>query len=130
MTPDLNIPRLIDKSALMVIDPQNDFLLSGAPYPSADAGLFIKNTSLLVDRMRQRGVPIIYTREVHRADGVDRGREADGEPVHCIEGTSGMEIVKELTPVGGDYVIDKRRFSCFFQTDLLGLLNGLGTELI
>ena len=130
MTSDLNIPKLIDKAALLVVDPQNDFLLPDAPLPCADAELFIKNTSLLVDKMRQRGVPIIYTREVHRPDGVDLGREADTQPLHCVEGTPGVDIVEELTPIKGDYVIDKRRFSAFFQTDLLGLLHGLGTKLL
>ncbi|MFQ5933526.1 MAG: cysteine hydrolase family protein, partial [Dehalococcoidia bacterium] len=131
MTPNLNIPKLIEKSALLVIDPQNDFLLPDAPYGGGpEAREFIENTSLLVDKMRQRGVPIIFTREVHRPDGVDLGREGDAEPIHCVEGTPGMELVDELTPKDGDYVIDKRKFSCFFQTDLLGLLTGLGTELI
>ena len=33
-------------------------------------------------------------------------------------------------PHNGDYIVDKRRFSSFFQTELVGLLNGLCTELI
>ena len=124
------IPVLMDRSALIVIDMQHDFLDPGSPYACADADSLIDNTRRLCDVMRSRGAPVIFTREVHRANGVDRGREGDSEPVHCVEGTMGVEIVPELVPGAGDYVIDKRRFSCFFQTDLAGLLNGLRTELI
>ncbi len=130
MSTDLNLKGLIDRSALLIIDMQNDFLTPGAPYECKEVDTLVRNISSLKDKLASRDVPVIYTREVHRADGVDRGREADREPLHCIEGTPGMEIVEELTPSGGDYVIDKRRFSCFFQTDLLGLLKGLKTELI
>ena len=121
---------MIDRSALLIIDMQHDFLDPGAPYSCKEASLAIRNTVLLRSRLRAKGVPVIYTREVHRKDGVDRGREADSEPLHCSEGSRGVEIVPPLKPGDGEYTIDKRRFSCFFQTDLLGLLKGLGTELI
>ena len=126
----LNLNGLVDGSALLIIDMQNDFLSPDGPYPCRDIEELIGNVSLVKERLRERGVPVIYTREVHRKDGVDRGREADSEPLHCVEGTPGIEIVSQLSPSDGDYVIDKRRFSCFFQTDLLGLLKGLKTELI
>ena len=121
---------LLDRSALIVIDMQHDFLDAGAPYACADAEPLINNTRRLRNAMRSRGAPVIFTREVHRPDGVDRGREGDSEPVHCVQGTKGVEIVPQLAPVNGDYVIDKRRFSCFFQTDLPSLLNGLRTEML
>ena len=124
------ISGLMDRSALIVIDMQHDFLDPDAPYACADTNPLIENTRRLCDAMRSHGAPIIYTREVHRADGVDRGREGDSEPIHCVEGTRGVEIVPQLTPHNGDYIVDKRRFSSFFQTDLAGLLNGLRTELI
>lgn len=130
MLDNSQIPGLMDRSALIVIDMQHDFLDPDAPYACADAQAAIENTRVLCNAMRSRGAPVIFTREVHRADGIDRGREGDVEPVHCVEGTRGSEIVPELAPGAGDYVIDKRRFSCFFQTDLAGLLKGLGTELI
>ena len=54
------------------------------------------------------------------------GRELDGvEDVHCVEGEIGTELVDELLPRVGDYFIRKRRYSCFFGTDLEILLKGL-----
>jgi nicotinamidase-related amidase len=78
---------------------------------------------------------------MHRPGGVDAGRERDsgpgmrtappGEPAvpwHTVRGTEGAEIVAELTPEDGDYVVDKPRFSCFLGTELEFLLNGLATS--
>ena len=58
---------------------------------------------------------------------MDFGRELDGaEPYHCLEGSEGVEIVKELNVKDGDYVIKKPRYNAFLKTDLELLLNGLG----
>ena len=130
MLKNSTIKGLMNRSALFVIDMQHDFLDADAPYACRNTEEVIGNIALVSRKMRAQGVPVVYTREVHRRDGVDRGREADSEPIHCIEGTHGVEIVPELAPLKGDYIIDKRRFSSFFQTELLGLLKGLGTELI
>jgi nicotinamidase-related amidase len=83
----------------------------------------------LVEACRSAGVPIVFFQEVHRPDLVDFGRELDGEEgVHCLEGDPGTELVDELRPRPGEYFIAKRRYSCFFGTDLLILLRGLGVE--
>lgn len=43
----------------------------------------------------------------------------------CIEGSLGVKILKELTPKANEIVINKKRFSAFFGTDLLVYLRGL-----
>jgi nicotinamidase-related amidase len=74
-------------------------------------------------------VPVVFFQEVHRRDLVDFGRELDGEEgVHCLEGEPGTALVPELLPQEGDYFIPKRRYSCFFGTDLEILLRGLRAE--
>ena len=45
-----------------------------------------------------------------------------------IEGTKGGEIVDELKPIEGEYLICKRRWSAFFQTELDNLLKRLGVD--
>jgi len=37
---------------------------------------------------------------------------------HAINGTLGAEIIDELKPQPGDYVVKKRRFSGFYGTDV------------
>ena len=83
----------------------------------------------LIDAAHETGVPIIFFKEIHRPDHVDFGRELDGsEGVHCIETDPGTEVAREMDVRPSDYVIGKRRYSCFFGTDLEILLKGLRAE--
>ena len=117
------------KKAVLVIDMQRDFIDEGAPIECPGGRAIIPNIRRLLDLAHQKGLAVIYTQEVHRAQGVDFGRELDGEePVHCLEGTTGVEIVPDLAPRTGDFVIVKRRYSAFFATDLDLLLRGLGVD--
>jgi biuret amidohydrolase len=86
----------------------------------------LENMEKIVTEARKANIPVIFSQELHRTDLVDFGRELDGsEGVHCLEGTPDIEIVDSLTPVEGEYLIQKRRYSCFFGTDLAILLKGL-----
>lgn len=83
----------------------------------------------LVDAARRCGVPIVFFQEAHRRDLVDFGRELDGaEDVHLLEGDPGTQIADALDVRDDDYVIRKRRYSCFFGTELEILLKGLGAD--
>ena len=74
---------------------------------------------------------MIWTQEVHRPDLADIGRELDGdEGVHCVLGAPGTEIVAELQPRPDEHFIQKRRYSCFFGTDLEIVLRGMGITTI
>jgi len=83
-----------------------------------------------VDKAHERGIPVIFIQEVHRPDGVDFGRELDGdEDVHCLDGDPRTEIAfEEMGFRQGDYTVPKRRYSAFFGTDLEILLRGLKAE--
>ena len=86
----------------------------------------VSRTRELVDVAHVVGVPIIFVKEVHRPDHVDFGRELDGsESIHCIETNPLTDYAKEMDPRSTDYYISKRRYSCFFGTDLEILLKGL-----
>lgn len=83
----------------------------------------------LVARARECDIPIVFFQEAHRRDLVDFGRELDGaEGVHLLEGDPGTEIARDLDVRPDDYVIRKRRYSCFFGTELEILLKGLRAE--
>jgi biuret amidohydrolase len=78
---------------------------------------------------RKVGLPIVHVKEVHRKEMVDFGRELDGaEPVHCLETWASTDYYWELAPIEGEFTISKRRYSCFFGTDLEILLRGLKVE--
>jgi nicotinamidase-related amidase len=115
--------------ALLVIDMQHDFVDETGAVPCDGAHAAAHRIKVLITEAHRAGIPVIFTREVHRAQKVDFGRELDGdERLHCVEGTKGVEIVEGLTPEKSDYVIDKRRYSAFFGTDLNILLRGLGID--
>ena len=80
-----------------------------------------------IDKARARGIPVIFIQEVHRPDGIDFGRELDGdEDVHCVEGQPGTPLaVEEMGILPSDYRVPKRRYSAFFGTDFEILLKGL-----
>ena len=83
----------------------------------------------VIDAARSAGVPVIFFREAHRRSLVDFGRELDGvEKVHLLEGDRSSELADELAPRPGEDIITKRRYSCFFGTDLEILLKGLNVN--
>jgi nicotinamidase-related amidase len=107
------------RTALLVIDMQNDFLLPDAPVPASGGLDLVPAISGLARACREAGFPVVFTQEMHRADLSDFGIELDFEPPHCLEGTPGMDVVAGLEPHPGDVVIQrKRRYDAFLGTDL------------
>lgn len=83
----------------------------------------------LVAAARANDVPIIFFKEAHRRDLIDFGRELDGaEDIHLLEGDIGTAVDPALGMQPDDYLITKRRYSCFFGTDFEILLKGLKAE--
>jgi len=119
--------RIPDKSALLVIDLQND--MSSTAIPVMKGSHCMQNAPRIIGYFREHGIPVIQVREMHRADMSDFGRELDGvEGVHCLEGTSAVEFNPATAPVEGEYTFGKRRYSAFLGTDLDLLLRCKGIE--
>lgn len=115
----------------LIIDMQNDFIAEGAPIECPGGRDIIPAIKSMKDWANANGMPIIYTQEAHRRQKVDFGLELErSEPEHCLEGTAGIEIVPQLTPEDSDYVITKRRYSAYYQTDFEILLKGLGRKVV
>ena len=52
-----------------------------------------------------------FTHEMHRTDHSDYGIELEYDPVHCVEGTVGCELVAGLEVRPRDYrIFGKRRY--------------------
>jgi nicotinamidase-related amidase len=108
-------------AALVVIDVQHAFA-GGSEWDAR-----IARITELTRAWRAAELPVIFTQEVHRASGIDFGRELDGtEDVHCLDNDPATAIAMTIEP--GDHVITKRRYSCFIGTDLDILLRGLRVE--
>lgn len=120
-----------ENCVLLIIDMQNDFIAEGAPIECPGGRDIIPNIQAMKDWANQNNVPIIYTQEAHRKQKVDFGLELErSEPEHCVEGSKGIEIVPQLTPDDSDYVVTKRRYSAYYQTDFEILLKGLKKNVV
>ncbi|HUZ56954.1 MAG TPA: isochorismatase family cysteine hydrolase [Streptosporangiaceae bacterium] len=127
-----NVSELVgapEKTALLIVDMQNDFVIPGAPVAAPGALEIMPLIAELATRSRAKGLPVVFTQEMHRADGSDFGIELEFEPPHCLEGTPGLDIVDDLTPEPGDRLIrNKRRYDAFLGTDLDFVLRLAGAE--
>ena len=123
-------PSLIGTTVLIVVDIQQGGADPGAGIPVMDGfDDMVANAERTVAAARAAGLPIVFFQEAHRPSGVDFGRELDGsEGVHCVEGDPGTELWPTLRPEPGEHLIVKRRYSCFFGTELDILLRGLRAE--
>ncbi|GGM28768.1 hypothetical protein GCM10011351_13470 [Paraliobacillus quinghaiensis] len=82
----------------------------------------ITNSKRLIDGFREKNIPIIYTRQINRADGVGLSLgeplNDDGTPFYYNTATESIEIFDEIKPQDGDIIIDKYRWSAFHETSL------------
>jgi len=109
------------KKAVIVVDMLNDFVTGSLACERGKA--IVPALVRLLEGARKKGVPVIYANDSH-LKGIDLELRLWGD--HAIRGTPGAEIIPELAAREGDYVVPKRRYSGFFQTDLRLLLEELG----
>ena len=108
------------KYAVLVVDMLNDFVTGAL---KCDRGLaIVPKTKQLLDGCRQKDVPVIFCNDAH-LKGVDHELKFWGD--HAIAGTFGAQVIPELGLCEKDFVVPKRRYSGFFQTDLKLLLDEL-----
>lgn len=126
------------KTALIIIDMQNGFCHEdgfmnkiGLDWTtSRDA---IGPVKQLAAAARAADLPVFYTRYTLNPDYSDAGLMTElfpeiVEAKGMVRDTWDAEIVPELAPQPGDRVIDKTRYSAFYDTDLEQQLRDLKTE--
>ncbi|KAJ4962102.1 hypothetical protein NE237_022012 [Protea cynaroides] len=121
----------LNKTAMLVIDMQNDFILPGTPLQVAGGQAIIPNVIKAVEVARQRGIFVIWVVREHDPLGRDvelirmnlygKGKEA---PISL--GSFGAKLIDGLEFQDGDYKLVKTRFSAFFGTNLHSLLQRVG----
>jgi ureidoacrylate peracid hydrolase len=126
-----------ERTALIMIDMQNMYLQQerrsalGWP-PIFDFDRVVAECAALLATAREKGMPVIYTRQTSRADGADitpsmRRLLSDAPEPSPIgaEADWGSEILDAVAPQPGDIVIEKHRWDAFFNTDLDSILRNL-----
>src|SRR3954452_18350715 len=135
----------IDKSALIIVDMQNDFV-----HPEGDVGIrarehpetgvdmpfltaSIRPVRRLAAAFRKAQRPVIYLAHVVKPDYSDAqfpywrlGLLRGGNRTFIVEGTWGAQIVDDLKPQQGEHVVIKKGFGGFSNTPLDTILRNMG----
>ena len=136
----------LDRTALLIIDMQRDFLEPGGFGETLGNDVSrlqaaVAPCKAVLDAARNAGMLVIHTREGHRPDlsdappaKVERGapskRIGDAGPMGriLVRGEPGHDIVDALYPAAGEPVIDKPGKGAFYQTDLESMLKNRGID--
>lgn len=138
-----------EKPVLLIIDMQRDFLEEGGfgallGNDVTPLRKIIPTVEKLLKKFRQYQLPVIHTREAHKADLSDcpPAKRARGD---CkvrigdeslmgrvlIDGEPGNAIIKELKPIKGEFELTKPGKGAFYDTSLQNILKELNaTHLI
>lgn len=132
-----------NKPVLVIIDMQRDFLEYGGFGSMLGNDVtplrkIVPVVGRLLNVFRAYKLPIVHTREAHKADMSDcppakrsrgdcRIRIGDKGPMGrvLIDGEPGNAIVEDLKPLPGEYDISKPGKGAFFNTPLQDILNRL-----
>ena len=87
----------------------------------------IKPTSAFLKECRTLSIPIIFACDSFLQDDfIFQGRMKP----HAIRGTDGTKPIPDLEPQATDIILEKRRFSAFFKTDLDQTLRTLHVDTV
>jgi biuret amidohydrolase len=132
------------RTALVIIDMQRDFIEPGGFGETLgnDVSLLsaiVPTCQSVLAAWRRVGGRVVHTREAHLPDlsdcppakrqrGNPRMRIGDPGPMGriLIAGEPGCEIITELAPIDGEWVIDKPGKGAFYATQLAVLLQQVG----
>ncbi len=131
-----------NKPALLIVDLQNDFVRQGAAMEVPDARLTIPHNKRLIAFFRQAGFPIIYTRFIsgpYRTLVYEWSPQLEPPLLACQRGhfryfpdvdktLDCTDVIDELYPQPGDYIVDKYGYGAFHRTNLDDILQSLGVE--
>ena len=136
----------IERTALVIIDMQRDFLLPGGFGETLGNDVSrltaaVRPIAWLLEIARARRMLVIHTREGHRPDLTDapKAKVERGAPTMrigmpgamgriLVRGEPGHDIVAELYPREGEPIIDKPGKGSFYATDLHLILQNKGIE--
>lgn len=114
--PEINfqsdVPLSANRTALIVVDMQNDFVKEGGTLVVPDAGATIPNIQQLLTSARSAGVHVAYTQDTH----FENDPEWAIWPEHCRHASWGWQIADELAPQPDDLICQKSRYDGFYGT--------------
>lgn len=102
----------VEKTALIVVDMQNDFVKPEGSLVVEAASETVPNIEKLLESARRAGVRIAFTQDTH----FEGDREWEIWPEHCRADTWGWQIIDELKPQENEIICQKNRYDGFYGT--------------
>lgn len=119
------------KTALLLVDVINDFFHAEGRNFKPEYEETLKNILLLLQTAREQHAIVVHAMEGHHPAARQVDHEWKKLPPHCFLGEFDAEPVAGVDiRLDQEYVVRKRRFSGFFETDLNLLLREAGVERI
>ncbi len=112
------------RPALVIVDMLNDFVHGALRTPEAEST--VGPARRVLDYFRSRGWPVVYVNDSHYATDVEMPLWGP----HAMKGTWGAQVVEELAPREGEYVLEKHAYSGFYGTALDHVLRSLGVDTV
>lgn len=116
--PDINYKSKIElepnRSALIIVDMQNDFVKEGGSLLVEAAKDTVDNIKSIINKARQNNVKVVYTQDTH----FKNDKEWEIWPKHCEKNSWGWHIIDEIKPAKDDMVFEKNRYDGFYGTNL------------
>jgi biuret amidohydrolase len=107
-----------ERAALLVVDMQKFFLDPSSPTFTCGGLAIMPNVKKLIEAFRQDNRPVIYTCHVHHPDRIDAGIMGWWWEGMCLEGSPESQVHDQIAPLPNEKVIQKHRYSAFYNTDL------------
>ena len=121
------------RPALLIIDMQNDFVRESGPLPVRGAAKVIPNLRNVLTLFRMRSLPVFHIVRVHRRGGSDveiNRQDLFRKTPFAVAGSNGVQVIDELKPLPGEYILEKIRMSAFIGTELDLMLRTLGISIV
>src|SRR5258708_7879799 len=112
--------------AVLLIHDMQRYFVDLLPDPLRTA--LVENTAVLRKRCAALGLPVAYTAQPGRMSEQERGLLKDIWGPGMRTSAAHQEIVSELAPADGDWVLTKWRYSAFFRSDLLPRIRRAGRD--
>jgi isochorismate hydrolase len=107
-------------TALLVIDIQNFFYRIIQPV--------LANIQNVINFCRQKNIPVIFTQHGHTDAPSDVGVLGEWWGEVILHGTMNWKFISEIEIDSKDTVLQKKRYSAFYETDLEKILRAKGIQ--
>ena len=102
-------------TALLIIDMLNEYLSPDGKIYCEKALEIVPNIINLRSTLKKLGGKVIYVNTSHVGEG---DPEIQKWGSHAMRGTWGAEVIEELRPEPDDYIVYKRTYDGFYNTEL------------